>query len=135
MKELIIEAIIDNLDEVIDFINEELSMHNCDAGLQSEIDVAVEEIFVNVANYAYKPATGKVTISISTDEEFAARFEDAGRAYNPIEHTDPDLNIPIMERKLGGLGILLVRQIMDNVTYERVDDKNVLTMSKRIIKK
>lgn len=133
MKKLIVEACIDNLDAVVDFVNEELEQYNCGAKFQSEIDIAVEEIFMNIAHYAYKPENGNVTICISTKEGFAIKFEDTGKPYNPLLRSDPDLNIPIAERKPGGLGVFLVKQLMDEVTYLRVDNRNVLTMTKIIM--
>jgi anti-sigma regulatory factor (Ser/Thr protein kinase) len=133
MKKLIVEACVDNLDKVVDFVNEDLEQHNCPLNLQSEIDIAVEEIFVNIANYAYKPENGNVAICISTKEEFVISFEDTGKPYNPLERADPDFNIPVEERKPGGLGVFIVKQLIDKVTYARVDNKNVLTMAKEII--
>jgi anti-sigma regulatory factor (Ser/Thr protein kinase) len=132
MKKLIVEAHVDNLDQVVDFINEDLEEHNCPPNLQSAIDITVEEIFVNIANYAYKPENGNVTICISTKEGFVISFEDTGKPYNPLERADPDFSIPINERKPGGLGIFLVKQLMDKVTYTRVDNKNLLTMTKEM---
>ena len=134
MKTLIIEARVDNLDKVLDFVNEALEQHNCPPDLQSQIDIVVEEIFVNIAHYAYEPEKGNVAISIATGEKFVAVFDDTGKPYNPIEHTVPDLNVPLSERKMGGLGILLVKQLMDEVTYAHVDNRNVLIISKRIKK-
>ena len=132
MKELMLAASVDNLDEVLDFVNEDLERYNCSPDLQSQIDTAVEEIFMNIANYAYKPANGNVSIRVSTGKEIVIRFEDAGKPYNPLEQAAPDLDKPLMERKIGGLGIFLVRQFMDKVTYTRVDNKNVLIMTKEI---
>ena len=132
MKELILEASVDNLDEVLDYINENLERHNCSPDLQSLIDTAVEEVFMNVANYAYKPANGNVAVCISIGKEVVIRFEDAGEPYNPLEQAAPDLDKPLMERKIGGLGVFLVRRLMDKVEYTRVGDKNVLVMTKEI---
>lgn len=134
MKKLLVEACIDNLDIVIDFVNEDLEQHNCESNFQSEIDIAVEEIFMNIARYAYKPENGNVAILISAKEEFVIEFEDTGKPYNPLLRSDPDLNIPISERKPGGLGIFLVKQLMDKVSYARVDNKNVLTMTKKTVR-
>jgi len=133
MKELVIEATIDNLDEVMDFVNLELEQCKCPPDLLNEIDLAVEEIFVNIANYAYKPACGSAAIYISTGEEIVIRFEDTGKPYNPLEQAPPDLDKPLTERKIGGLGIFLVRQYMDNVAYKRADGKNILTITKKSV--
>ncbi|MCL2010574.1 MAG: ATP-binding protein [Synergistaceae bacterium] len=133
MKKLVVEASADNLDDVLDFVNEELERHNCPSNLQNQINVAVEEIFVNIVNYAYKPAGGSVAVFvyIYAGEEAVIRFEDTGRPYNPLEHPPPDLGKPLMEREIGGLGIFLARQLMETVVYKYTDDKNVLVMTKK----
>ena len=132
MKKLIVEASIDKLDEVLDFVNEDLERHHCPPNSRHQIDIAVEEIFVNITNYAYKPAKGNVTICISTGEETIIRFEDMGKPYNPLEQAAPDLDKPLKERKIGGLGIFLAKQLMDEVVYTHADNKNILIMTKYI---
>ena len=132
LKKLEVEASIGKLNDVIEFINSELKHYNCDPELQNQINIAAEEIFVNIAYYAYKPEKGNVKISIAAGEELLLRFEDNGRPYNPMEHTQPDLSKPLMEREIGNLGIFLSRKIMDGFHYARVDNKNILTMTKRI---
>ena len=132
MKELIITANVENLDEVIGFVNTELERSGCSPGLQSQIVLAVEEIFVNIANYAYAPASGSVAICLAVGEEVVIRFEDTGKFFNPLERAEPDLDKPLMEREIGGLGIYLVKKTMDKIDYSRIDDKNVFTMTKKI---
>ena len=132
MKKLTVEASLKNLDEVIGFINNELERQNCPPELQTQIDLAVEEIFVNIVNYAYQSASGSVRIGIAVGEEVVIRIEDTGAPYNPLERSDPDLDKPLMERDIGGLGIFLVKKMMDKVDYMRIDNKNVLVMTKKI---
>ena len=132
MKELIVEASVNNLDAVLNFVNEELGRHNCPQYLQNQIDIAVEEIFMNIARYAYKPANGNVVICICIGEEIVIRFEDTGKPFNPLEQAAPDLDKPLAERKIGGLGIFMVRQLMDKIVYSFVDNKNVLIIRKKI---
>jgi len=132
MKELKLEARIENLDRVIDFVNRELQVINCPYDVQNSIDVAVEEIFINIVDYAYTPNKGTVSISISVEEKVMIRFEDTGKPYNPLEHTTANLSKPLMDREVGGLGIHLVRQIMDAIEYMRVENKNILIMTKYI---
>ena len=132
MKELTIAASIENLDEVIDFVNTELERNGCPLELANQIDLAVEEIFVNIANYAYTPAVGSVVIRIAIEEGVIIKFEDTGKFFNPLEHPDPDLDKPLTEREIGGLGILFVKKTMDKIDYKRVSNKNVLTMIKRL---
>ena len=132
MKELRIEASRDRINEVMDFVTSELTRHNCPPELQNGINVSVEETFSNIANYAYTPAKGDALIGISVGDEAIIRFEDMGRPFNPLEQAAPDLDKPIMEREIGGLGIYLTRKLMDRLDYERLGDKNVLTIYKKI---
>ena len=134
MKELTIAASIENLDGVIDFVNTELERNGCPLELTNQIDLAVEEIFVNIANYAYTPAVGSVVIRIAIEEGVIIKFEDTGKFFNPLEQPDPDLDKPLMEREIGGLGIFFVKKTMDSMDYMRVDNKNVLTITKKIVR-
>ena len=131
MKKLTVKASVDKLDEVLNFVNESLERRNCPLDLRRKIDTAVDEIFMNIVRYAYKSAEGYVAIYISTGEEILIKFEDAGEPYNPLEQAVPDFDKPLMERKIGGLGIFMVRQLMDKVVYRRIGNKNVLTMTKK----
>jgi serine phosphatase RsbU (regulator of sigma subunit)/anti-sigma regulatory factor (Ser/Thr protein kinase) len=131
-KELTVEAGVDKLDDVLNFVNTELERNNCPPELQKEIEVAVDEVFSNIVNYAYKPATGKAVIGIAAGNEVTLRFEDSGKPYNPLEEAAPDLSKPLMEREIGGLGVFLVKKFMDTVNYTRRGDKNVFVMKKRI---
>jgi len=129
-KKLEIETDIKNLKTVLDFINVELPSHS--QALRNKIDIAVEEIFVNISNYAYKPDKGDVAIYISTKQNISIKFEDNGREYNPIEQDEPDLNKPLMDREIGGLGVFLVKKLMDSIEYTRVENKNILILTKNI---
>ena len=100
-----------------------------------EISVAAEEVYVNIASYAYAPDTGTATIRMACTEDPAAvtlTFLDSGIPFNPLEREDPDLSLPVEEREIGGLGILMVKKTMDEAHYERVDGQNILTLTKRI---
>jgi sigma-B regulation protein RsbU (phosphoserine phosphatase) len=136
VKRLEIEASIENLNMALDFINTELEQHGCPEEIQGKIEVAVEEIFVNIANYAYaadgRPGSGDAVIYSTVNDKIVIRFEDTGRPYNPLERPEPDLDKPLMERDIGGLGVFLVKKLMDNVEYTRVDNKNVLVMTKQL---
>jgi sigma-B regulation protein RsbU (phosphoserine phosphatase) len=138
-KELTVKANKDNLDKIKDFINEELKQNGYSPGLINEIILAVEEIFINIASYAYCgteaetedcQAAGIVSVSISAVDKTIIRFEDNGHSFNPIEQPSPNLNTPITEREIGGLGIFIVKKIMDNIEYFRKDNKNILIMTK-----
>jgi len=133
-KELKITASSSDLDKVINFIDEELTEKNYSAEEKNEICIAVEEVFMNIVNYAYKDLEnnqcGEVKIKISADTKTIICFEDKGRPYNPLEQPDPDLNKPIIEREIGGLGIFMVKKMMNSMEYSRKNGKNVLVITK-----
>jgi len=132
MKKLELEASLENLNKALAFINTELEQHECPQEIQGKIEIAVEEIFVNIASYAYSPGNGDLVIFISVTDNIKIKFEDTGKPYNPLAKPEPDLNKPLMERDIGGLGVFLVKKLMDKVEYNRVGDKNVLVMIKEI---
>jgi sigma-B regulation protein RsbU (phosphoserine phosphatase) len=132
MKKLEVKASVENLDTVLDFVNNALKQHGCPSKIQGEIDIAVEEIFVNIANYAYAPAEGDAVIYMSVNKTMVIQFEDTGKPYNPFEEADPVFEIDPAEREQGGLGVFLVKKLMDSVEYSRKDNKNVLVMSRKI---
>jgi len=130
LKELLTEAKIENLDEVLTFVEEEIESSACPPKLVTQIAIAVEEIFVNIANYAYNPEVGGAKIRIIADDTVVIEFEDAGRPYNPLEKADPNIHAGIEERQIGGLGIFMVKNIMDTVDYRYESGKNILTIKK-----
>ena len=132
-KEMVLAADVERMDEVLDFVNEVLE--SCDAPMKTimQIDIAVEEIFVNIAHYAYQPGTGEACISIDVQEAPACaviRFADSGKPYNPLEREDPDVSLGVEEREIGGLGIYMVKKSMDEVSYAYENGQNVLTIRK-----
>jgi anti-sigma regulatory factor (Ser/Thr protein kinase) len=130
-KKLSVPADTGNLDQVLAFVNEQLEAADCPQKAQSQIDVAVEEIFVNIANYAYDNEPGDVEISVSTDELGATvEFRDAGVPFDPLQKEDPDITLSAEDRPIGGLGIFMVKKSMDDVSYEYRDGKNCLTIKK-----
>jgi sigma-B regulation protein RsbU (phosphoserine phosphatase) len=129
-KKLILDAKPENLAEVIDFINDELEKFSYSTDAINEIDIAAEEIFMNIVNYAYKPETGKVHIYIKITDKVILKFEDTGREYNPIEQAEPELNKSPATRDVGGLGIFMVKNIMDDIEYTRDGEKNILIITK-----
>jgi len=135
MVTLNIKAKTDNTSEVMDFVETELIRNGFHADLRPEILIAVEEVFLNIASYAYNPAEkGDVRLSVTVNGKAVIRFEDTGQPFNPLESSDPDLDAPIMEREIGGLGIHFVKNMMDEVEYGYVDGKNILTLSKCVSK-
>jgi len=132
MKELVIQAEIKNLDAVLDFVTTELEKADCPTKLQTQISITVEEIFVNLAHYAYTPAIGEAVIRIAADKEAVIEFEDQGKPYNPLEKEDPDITAGATEREAGGLGIFIVKKIMDSAEYRHTENKNILVLRKTI---
>ncbi|MCL2663287.1 MAG: ATP-binding protein [Oscillospiraceae bacterium] len=130
MKELSIDAKTENLDTVLDFIANELEA--LPMKLQTQFTIAVEEIFVNIAHYAYSPEVGDVLVRINVGDEVVIEFEDKGKPYNPLEKDDPDISLSAEEREIGGLGIFMVKKIMDSVEYRYEDGKNLLTIRKSV---
>ena len=131
MKELTLEAKIDNLNQVLTAVDEELEQADCTMKAQMAIDVAVEEIFVNIAHYAYGDKTGNATIIIdvdAADSKSSITFIDEGVPYNPLEKPDPDVTLSASERQIGGLGIYIVKKSMDEVIYKHKDGKNIFTI-------
>ena len=128
------DAEVPNLPQVIDFVNEALSGDGWDQETLAVMDVAVEEIFVNIASYAYATLPGAekfadITVDLD-DEGVTVILEDAGVEYNPLLREDPDVTLPAQDRSIGGLGIYMVKMSMDKVGYERKDGRNVFTVRK-----
>ena len=135
MKELTIEADEKNLEQVLDFVNEQLEAQGCSLKTQMQIDVSVEELFVNIAHYAYNPETGFATIKIEIQKEpslVSITFVDKGVPYDPVAKPDPDVTLSAEEREIGGLGIFMVKNSMDEMTYEYKDCQNILTIRKNL---
>jgi anti-sigma regulatory factor (Ser/Thr protein kinase) len=133
MEKLDILAKTENLDTVIDFVNKHLEGVECPMKIQMQIDVAVEEIFVNIANYAYGTGEGPATVRINVDNQnkiVDITFIDNGVPYDPLAKEDPDITLSAQERQIGGLGIFMVKKSLDDVTYEYRDGHNILTLKK-----
>ena len=135
VDDLTLDAVVDNLEKVLAFVNERLEALDCPPKVQMQIDVAVEEIFVNIASYAYAPKTGQATIRFQTDAATGAAeitFIDRGAPYDPLAKPDPDVTLSAEERQIGGLGIYMVKKSTDDMRYEYRDGQNILTLVKHI---
>ena len=134
--EITVAAVGDSMDTVLDFVNRRLEAAGCRVKEQIELDVAVEEIFVNIISYAYDPpGTGSATIRMWTDAQARSTgitFIDSGVPFNPLEKPDPDVTLSVEERGIGGLGIFMVKKSMDDVQYSYDNGFNILTIYKRI---
>jgi sigma-B regulation protein RsbU (phosphoserine phosphatase) len=132
MEELSIEAATENLDAVLRFITGNLERRGCDSELRTQISLAVEEVFVNIANYAYVPDSGDAFVRIAVNRDVVVELDDGGVPYNPLEQSDPDTSAPARDRKIGGLGVFLTKCIMDSLEYRNENGRNILTMVKKI---
>ncbi len=135
MSELTLEAKVENLDEVLAFVDKILEELDCSPKAQMQIDVSVEELFVNIANYAYAPGTGPATIRVTKQNDpagVAITFIDSGVPYNPLAKKDPDITLSAEERQIGGLGIYMAKKSMDSIEYEYTDGQNILRIKKAI---
>lgn len=131
MDRLSVEAKVENLYQITDYVEEELEAIGVPLGHITSVCIAIEEVYVNIASYAYKDETGKVDVEIDTkDSSINIKFFDEGTPYNPLEKMDPDISLPPEKRQQGGLGIYMIKNIMDEVEYEYKDNKNILTMVK-----
>ena len=133
--ELTVESVVDNMEKVTSFVDERLETVECPVKVQMKIDIAFDEIFSNIARYAYSPKTGLVTVQIEVLKEpltACITFIDQGTPYNPLSEPDPDTSLPVEERQIGGLGIYMVKKSMDDVSYEYREGKNILTIKKRL---
>lgn len=133
MNEITVQALVENIGIVTDFVDDFLDNHDCTIKTKMQIDIAIDEIFSNISHYAYGDAVGEATIKLEIQESPKAvtiTFIDSGVPYDPLEKTDPDITLSAEERKIGGLGIYMVKKSMDEMSYVYSDGKNQLTMKK-----
>lgn len=135
MKSITVPAELSQLDAVLAFINEALENAGCPVKTSVAINIAAEEVFVNIANYAYDDRPGEATVGVSVDEcAKVARLEfiDGGKPYNPLARKDPDIERSSQEREIGGLGVFMVKKMMDEVAYQYKDGRNVFSFCKAL---
>ena len=135
MDELTIEATLDNIPVVTGFVDSLLEKLDCPLRAQMQIDVAIDELFGNIAHYAYDPETGPATVRVEVQEDPMAviiTFIDHGKPYDPLSGRDPDVSLSAEERQPGGLGVFLVKKTMDDISYEYRDGQNILRIRKNI---
>ncbi len=133
MEKITVDAELDNLQAVVDFATEKLEARDCSMKVVMQTELVIEEIFVNIASYAYHPEIGPATFCMEFEENPNAvlmTFIDGGKPYNPLEQEAPDTTLSIDERDVGGLGIFLVKKNVDEIAYEYTDGKNILRMKK-----
>ena len=133
--QLDIEAETKNLPQVLEYIEEHLENVECSPKEKMEIDLAAEEIFVNIAHYAYKPDKGNAVVRVEVSKDpvtVTITFIDKGKPYDPLAKEDPDTTLSAEERQMGGLGIFMTKKLMDEVEYEYADGKNILKLKKKL---
>ena len=133
MAEITVAADLDSLNDVLAFVDGEMERAGCSMKLMTQVDMAVEEIFVNIARYAYHPEAGEASVRCEAGGDplqIVVGFADRGRPFNPLDREDPDVTLDAEARQLGGLGILMAKKLMDDIQYEYRDGKNILTLRK-----
>ena len=135
MKALTIAATLENISAVTAFIERQLEALDCPMKARMQIDMAIDELFGNIAHYAYASDTGDVTVRFAFDKTTrtaSIAFIDGGVAFDPLAQPEPDVTLSAEERKIGGLGIFMVKKTMDAVSYRREGNRNILTIQKGI---
>lgn len=135
-REITVEASMDQIHTVTDFVNRKLTEHGCTERARIQLDVAIDEIFGNIARYAYGSETGSATVRVWVEEGSGIihiTFIDQGQPFNPLEKEMPDTTgLKPKERPIGGLGLFMIKRTMDRLTYDYQDGNNILTIEKKI---
>ena len=134
MKELTIDATIENIVTVTAFIDEQLEQRDCPMKRKRQVHIAIDELFGNIAYYAYNPEIGIVTVRVEVTDnplEVVITFIDNGIPYDPLAKVDPDITLSVEERDVGGLGIYMVKKSMDDISYKYRDGQNILRIKKK----
>ena len=135
MHELTIEATVENIAVVTDFVTQQLEALDCPMKAQMQIEIAIDELFGNIAHYAYSPTVGVATVRVEVVEDplsVVISFIDNGTPYDPLAKADPDITLSAEDRAIGGQGIFMVKKTMDDIRYEYKDGQNILTIIKQI---
>lgn len=133
MRELVIDATVENIERVTEFVDGQLEQFGCPVKAQMQIDLAIDELFGNIAHYAYSPEVGPATVRVEVTEQPLAvvvTFIDNGVPYDPLKGEEPDITLSAEERQIGGLGIYIVKKSMDEISYEYKDGQNILKIKK-----
>ena len=134
MRELNIPAKMENLEIMIEFILEAIENIGDKDKIKGKLRLISEEILVNVINYAYPEKTGNIYIGTELlDDILSLKIIDQGIKFDPLERQDPDINLPLEDRTIGGLGIFMVKNIMDEVKYSYEDGNNILILKKKVV--
>ena len=135
MKEMTIAATVENIGAVTDFVDEQLEALDCPMKAQMQINIAIDELFGNIAHYAYNPDVGEATVRVEVIDEplsVVITFIDGGVPFDPLSAADPDTTLSAEERAIGGLGVFMVRKTMDDVSYRYENGRNILSIRKTL---
>ena len=135
MATLRVPAELEQYEIVEDFILDHLPVGNHSTDDMLAFRLAAEEIFMNIVSYAYGPTGGDMVVTCEVDDNthsMTVKFSDEGKQFNPLEMGEPDLDAPLEERDIGGLGIFLTTMHMDDVTYTYENNTNNLTMMRKL---
>ena len=135
MVEITVNACVDKIAEVVAFVEEQLENMGAGMKAQMQISIAVDELFANIANYAYPNGEGTATVRVEASEDgkkAVITFIDSGVPYNPLEKEDPDITLSAEDRPIGGLGIFMVKKSMDDITYRYENGRNILSIRKNL---
>ncbi len=133
-SELTIEALDENLKAVQQFVRDSVRRICSDNQTLLQLDLVVEEVFVNISHYAYAPGTGTATVICTVCNNPASlimTFIDSGKPFNPLKRPDPDITLGAEDRDIGGLGIFLVKKYMSSTEYNYADGKNIFTLTRK----
>ena len=136
MKELTIAAKVENIEAVTEFVGEELETMDCPMKAKMQINIAIDELFSNIAHYAYKPGEGDAVVRVEAEDDprsVVITFIDEGKPYDPLTAAEPDTSLSAEERYIGGLGIYMVKKSMDDISYRYENGKNILSIRKKIV--
>lgn len=135
MKELTVDAVVESIPVITEFVDGQLEQYGCPMKAQVQIDIAIDELFGNIVHYAYHPGVGPATVRVEVLEDPLAvviTFIDQGVPYDPLSKADPDVTLSAEEREIGGLGIYIVKKNMNEITYEYKDGRNILKIRKEL---
>lgn len=135
MRELTVDATLESIPVITEFVDEQLIQLDCPIKAQAQIDIAIDELFSNIVHYAYHPGVGPATVRVEVVDEplsVVITFIDQGVPYDPLAKADPDVTLSAEEREIGGLGIYIVKKNMNEITYEYKDGRNILRIRKEL---
>ena len=135
MKEMTIAATVENIPAVTDFVTAQLEEMDCPMKIQMQIVIAIDELFGNIAHYAYNPEVGEATVRVEVVDapmSVVVTFIDRGVPYDPLSAADPDVTLSADDRAIGGLGIFMVKKTMDDITYRYENGSNILSIRKNL---